>query len=72
MLVNTHPIKTQVFPHLPQDVHDLGALVEGRHPGVIVHQVVLALADMEQVGGAGGSSRWTPKVSRAPGSSSLL
>src|SRR5699024_10580614 len=30
-----------------------GTLVQRRHPGIIVHQVVLALAHMEQVGSAG-------------------
>ena len=59
--IGAEPVKAQVFPHLPQNAYHLGTLVQRSHPGIIVHQVVLALADMEQVGGAGRVLPLDPK-----------
>ena len=52
-LIDPNPVKAQIFPHLFQDVHNLGTLIHGIHPGVIVHQIILALTNLEQVSGAG-------------------
>ena len=53
LFIDADAVKAQVFPHLLQSIHDLGALVQRGHPGIIVHQVVLVLPDVKQIGCAG-------------------